>query len=340
MKQKLIMLCCSALMCCVACQEQTKETKTAPVRVRVEAVTSLSEVGQLSYVGVVEEGQATAVSFTSMGVLQKIYVSEGQTVTKGMQLARIDDSQARSMLQAATASNKQAEDAIARYKQLYDKGSISEANWVEAQSKVEQARSTYLIAQKQVSDCILKAPCSGVIGKKNMNVGETALPSQPIMTILNIDTVKVKIAVPEREMLLLTDSSQSIITIDALDGVSFAGCKIEKGVQADAMTHTYTVRIKIPNTDNRLLPGMVAKVAIKGASSQNLTVPISAVQQLSSGERFVWTMDSASVSHRTMVAVGPTVGNRIVIASGLKAGDTVIIDGFQKISEGSKVEGI
>ena len=132
--------------------------------------------------------------------------------------------------------------------------------------------------------------------------------------------------------------SSSTITVEALGDTTFKGTRIEKGFQADAMTHTYAVRINIPNGGNQLLPGMVAKVSIDGSQAKTMTVPISAVQQLSSGERFVWTVDENSVSHRTQVTIGNAVGNRIVINSGLKAGDMVVTEGFQKISEGSNVE--
>lgn len=338
MKRNIVSILLVASALCISCQQNKVEKTNSLVRVRVEKVSTENASGQLSYVGVVEEGQSTVVSYTSMGTIQQMYVSEGQRVKKGKVLVKLDDSQARSLLQAAEAANKQAEDAIGRYKQLYEKGSLSEANWVEAQSKLEQAHSTYTIAQKNVNDCILKAPCSGVIGSKSLNVGETVLPSQPVLTILNIDTIKIKVSVPEREMSLISENTSSSITVDALDGKTFAGGRIEKGVQADALTHTYTIRINVANTDTLLLPGMVAKVNLLNSNATNITVPILAVQQLSSGERFVWTVDSESIAHRTMVTVGKPNGNRIIILNGLKEGNTIITDGFQKISEGSKVE--
>lgn len=338
MKHNIVSVILLATMTFTACQQQRTEKENSPVRVRVEKIKAENTVGQLSYVGVVEEGQATVVSYTSMGTIQHVYVSEGQNVKKGALLVRLDDSQARSLLQAAEASNKQAEDAIGRYKQLYEKGSLAEANWVEAQSKLEQARSSYTIAQKNLNDCILRAPCSGVVGTKSLNVGETVLPSQPVVTILNIDTVKIKVSVPEREMAAISANTESTITIDALDGKMFTGGRIEKGVQADALTHTYSIRINVPNEDTLLLPGMVAKVTIAGNAASNVTVPILSVQQLSSGERFVWIVDADTVAHRKMVTIGKTVGNRIVVVDGLKEGDIIITDGFQKISDGSKVE--
>lgn len=337
MKQNIISILMLTLTVFTSCQQKTINMSKTPVRVKIEQVKTQNNIGQLSYVGVVEESQSTAVSFTTMGIIQQL-IAEGQSVNKGDFLARIDETDARNMLKAAEASCKQAEDAISRYKQLYDKGSLSEANWVEAQSKLEQARSTYAIAQKQVADCRLKAPCSGVIGKRSLNTGETALPSQPVVTILDIDTVKIKISVPEREMAMISDTSKTTILIDAIEGKTFNGICVEKGVQADPMTHTYAVRIKLANEDKLLLPGMVAKAYIDGTKTQSITIPISAVQQLNSGEKFVWTTGTDSVAHRTIITTGSTIGNRISINSGLHEGDKIITDGFQKISEGSKVE--
>ena len=83
---------------------------------------------------------------------------------------------------------------------LHDNGSLPEATWVEIQSKVAQAKSQLEVARKNVNDCRLTAPVSGIVGKKLIGIGETALPSQAVVNILDISTVKVKVAVPEAEI--------------------------------------------------------------------------------------------------------------------------------------------
>ena len=246
------------LLTLVACSPKNSEREKAPIRVVVEKVSAQAVASDgKTYVGVVEENQATVVSYTTMGTLKHVAVSEGQAVGRGQLIAELDDTQARNMLAAAEAQNRQAEDALQRYKLLHDEGSMTEAQWVEVQSKVDQARSELAIARRNVADSRLEAPVSGIIGKRYLAAGETALPSQPVVSILDISSVKVKIAVPEREMKDITSTTPTTIFVEAI-GREFNGGLIEKGVQADALTHTYDVRVRVNNNGRELLPGMVA----------------------------------------------------------------------------------
>ena len=162
----------------------------APTRVKTEVVKPTSGEGAQTYVGIVEENEATAVSFTSMGVVKRLLVDEGQAVSKGQLIAEMDDTQARNLLAGAEAQMTQANDALQRYGQLHENGSLPEVQWVEVQSKVAQAKSQLEIARKNLADCKLYAPVSGIIGKKQVGAGETALPSQAVVSILNINNVK------------------------------------------------------------------------------------------------------------------------------------------------------
>ncbi len=348
MKAKMILY-GALVLALAACSAKNTEREKAPIRVVVEKVSAQAVASDgKTYVGVVEENQATVVSYTTMGTLKHVAVSEGQAVGRGQLIAELDDTQARNMLAAAEAQNRQAEDALQRYKLLHDEGSMTEAQWVEVQSKVDQARSELAIARRNVADSRLEAPVSGIIGKRYLAAGETALPSQPVVSILDISSVKVKIAVPEREMKDITSTTPTTIFVEAI-GREFRGGLIEKGVQADALTHTYDVRVRVDNKGRDLLPGMVAKVKTLSPSSLSgkeqspspttfFTLPITAVQQRADGTFFAWTVSKDNTAHRTTVTTGTIVGNRIEILSGLSDGQRVVTEGYQKLSEGTKTQ--
>ena len=106
------------------------------------------------------------------------------------------------------------------------------------------------------------------------------------------------------------------------------------------MTHTYDIRINVANPDHQLLPGMVANVTFASSgekSSEKATLPITSIQRRSDGTLFVWTIDKDSTAHRTTVNIGATQGNRVAITNGLNYGQRVVTDGYQKLSEGTKV---
>ena len=319
----------------------TNQEQQVPTRVKTEVVATTTGEGAQTYVGIVEENEATAVSFTSMGVVKRLLVDEGQAVSKGQLIAEMDDTQARNLLAGVEAQMTQANDALQRYGQLHENGSLPEVQWVEVQSKVAQAQSQLEVAKKNLADCKLFAPVSGIIGKKQVGAGETAMPSQAVVSILNINKVKVKVAIPEAEISGIGTNTPSYIKVDAINQ-RFTGGQIEKGVQADALTHTYDIRINVVNTGHKLLPGMVASVTFTLASQQTsdvalLTVPVTAVQKKASGKLFVWSVDEYNNAHRTDVTIGETMGNRIVITSGISIDQRIVIEGYQKLSEGTKV---
>ncbi len=342
MKSKVLMGLLAMALTASSCGNGKEKQEKAPTRVRTEVVKSTNDGSNQSYVGIVEEREGTAVSFTSMGVVRHMMVTEGQAVSRGQLIADMDDTQARNMLTAAESSMTQANDALKRYGMLHDNGSLPEVKWVEIQSSVKQAESQLAMAQKNLADCQLRAPVSGIIGRKNLNAGETAMPSQAVVTILDISTVKVKISVPEAEIKLIDSNTASIIDVEAA-GKQVRGGHIEKGVQADALTHTYPVRINVENPDRKLLPGMVANVTFSERSNDTvnqksiISIPVTSVQKNAGGSLFVWTIDNENNAHRTNITIGNTIGNRVAITSGINEGQRIVIEGYQKLSEGTNV---
>ncbi len=346
MKEIKILLLLAIVIIGSSCSNKKENRQKAPTQVKTEVVTAGGQMTNESYVGIVEENEATAVSFTGMGVVKRMLVREGQAVGRGQLLALMDDTQARNLLTGAEAQMAQAEDALQRYGMLHDAGSLPEVQWVEIQSKVAQARSQLAVAKKNLADCRLVAPVSGIIGRQQVKAGETAVPSQAVVTILDVSRVKVKVSVPEAEMNAITPHTPSMIIVEAA-GKKVSGGRIEKGVVADAMTHTYDIRINVPNGDRKLLPGMVAQVKIKtspnpskggeGLAGSGISLPITSVQRRPDGSLFVWTIDNQKKAHRTAVTVGASQGNRISIMSGVTAGQRVVTEGYQKLSEGTEV---
>ena len=325
----------AGLAFCTSCQEEKKKV-SEPLRVIIETVTATDGMEKHHpYVGIIEAESSAMVSFIGTGLLKEVKVSEGQRVRKGQLIASIDDTQARNSIQAAEAMLTQAKDAEARMKQLHDNKSLPDMKWIEVQSKVQQAEATFEMAKKNLADCSIYAPCDGVIGSKLMSVGETVLPSQPIATVLHINHVKVKLSIPEQEISNIDSRTSSTISVPALNNASFEGGIIEKGVEADALTHTYNARINVRNSDMKLLPGMVCQVVLKSHeeySDKTVSLPVKAVQQAADKTYFVWIVQGKK-SVRRPVQIGRTFANRILITEGLSEGEKVIVEGYQKVSE-------
>ena len=320
---------CAILLLATGCTSPKKTHTADPLRVGTIVVTPSSDIDAALYVGTIEEETSAALSFPVAGTVARTYADEGQRVQQGQLLAELDPTSARQTFDAAQAALDQAKDACARLKQLYDAESLPQIKWVEAQTRLRQAESAYGIARKNLDDCKLYAPFTGVIGKRQAAAGETVL--------LRIGTVKVRFPVPEQEIARLGTDSRLRITVAALGDRAFPAGKIEKGAVANPATHTYDVRATLSNADGELLPGMVCRVeASPAGAAEEIALPVRAVQQAGDGSRFVWKVSGDSVV-RTAVATGRLVNNAVTITAGIQAGDRIVTDGMQKIGQGSKV---
>ena len=325
-----------------SCARGEKKYQVEPMKVVTETVCTGSSSVRKHYVGKVEEDSSTPVSFTGMGTVNRIYVQEGQFVARGQVIAEMDPTQCENTLQAAKASLDQALDAQERMKVLHESQSISDIDWVNVQTKVRQAQASLDVATKALKDCRLTAPCSGIVGSKQMESGMTALPSQPVCTILDIAKVKIKVSVPEKEIAQFNPQQARgkgvTISAEAIGGKTFYSNHFVRNVQGDPMTHTYDVRFTVLNPKGELLPGMVVNVATEADDSTvEMTIPVRSVQQSADGHQFVWLAKEGK-AHRQPVEVGQAQGDRIAILSGLAEGDKVIVEGYQKVSEGSEVK--
>ena len=330
----------AGILICTGCSSgpktETRHTNIVPVRI----LTVTPDVRAVShdYIGVIEEESASSLSFQVAGHVQQIDAREGQRVAAGDVLAVLDTRNLQSIHEGSLASLKQAEDAMKRLQQLYDNKSLPEIKYVEAQTKLEQARSMEEVARKNLDDSRLSAPFGGVIGQRQVETGENVLPGQTVYTLLKTDVVKIKIPVPENEISNIGSQSRARITVAALDGRTYEGAVQEKGVTANPVSHTYEAKIPLRNADGALMPGMVCRVTMESDSSARaIVLPNRAVQVTGRGERFVWCVRDGRAA-LVPVTVGALTETGVVVTGGLAGGEQVIVDGYQKVSDGMNVD--
>jgi len=309
------------------------------IKVRIETVEESNEADILSYVGTIEEKSSTALSFSTLGTIEKIFVSEGEYVSRGQLLASLNPASAQSMFDAAEAALNQARDAYERLSSVHDNGSLPEIQMVDIETKLQQAQSSYNIARKNLENCSLYAPSSGVVGNKMAEAGEYSVVGKAILIILDISSVKARFSVPENEISVIASDCRSSIAVSALGGKKFGGKKIEKSVAANPISHSYPAYIILPNPQKELLPGMVCTVELSpDIKPAGIVIPIGIIQTISDGQKFVWC-DEGGIAKRIYVTTGSAKNNGVEITSGLSAGDRIVTEGYQKISEGDKIIG-
>lgn len=338
MKRKYCYVTALLLLGLVSSCKQKVETKDShPISVStLEVKESLTGIAQ-EYSGTIQASNESTLSFSTGGTLEKIYVNQGEKVEKGTLLAVVDDTSLRNAYEAAVATRMQAEDAYARMQQLYDNNSLPEIKWTEAQSKLKQAVATEQIAKKELLNAQLYAPFSGFIADKTADVGQNVLPSTPILKLMEINRVKVKIAIPENEIGTIEIGTDVQLTVPALNGRTFEGKITEKGVDANPLSRSYDLYALVDNRNLELLPGMVCDISLETKNKQNgFVIPRHIVQIDGNNQKFVWVYAAGKASKR-IISVGEMTVDGVVVTRGLSEGDEIIISGQQKISEGMEV---
>ncbi|MCM1256009.1 MAG: efflux RND transporter periplasmic adaptor subunit [Duncaniella sp.] len=341
-----------SLGCVIAvssCKTHDKPTESQPVRVEVMVINP--ELGGFSangcYSGTVVSDEESVVSFSVPGTITHIYVEEGQAVAKGQKLAQVKTESLNDERNIAVAELEQVCDLYNRLKILHDQNALPEVKWVEVQAKLKQAENAVSLANRAVSDATITAPISGYVSEKLADEGQSVIPAQPIMKIVNINNPQIAISVPENDVNTFKKGLNAKVTFDALDGMSTQGTLTSKEIVADPLTRSYKVKFDLARTDGKILPGMIGNVYLEkneqkcdsACKNAIYIVPSQAVQLSSDNRQFVWLVKSGK-ARRQYVKANELRSTGIAIEDGLTVGDSLIVAGMQKVGTGTVVEPI
>ena len=318
-------------------KQTTKPAKIIPVK--VAAIGFSDDSYGRNYVGTVEESSAVSLSFSTPGTVERISVQEGERVAKGRLLAVLNGSSAQNAYDVAKSTLFQAQDAYNRLKPLHDKGSITDIKFIDVETGLEKAKSMEAIAKKNLEDCKLYAPTSGVISKRSIEEGANVMPGMSAFKLVSINEVNVNVSVPENEIGSIRTGQPARIVVPALGNSEFHGVTDKKGVEANPISHTYTLKIKTGNPKSELMPGMVCKVFLpndKNSDNKQIIIPNRCVQISPDNKQFVWLADG-NTAKRRFITVGSLSDYGIIVESGLSEGDSLIVEGYDKISEGMAI---
>lgn len=333
----------SLLLLLLSCNSKETAQQPAAVSVRTQKIIYDNNLYQQEYIGTVESENAVDISFLVPGNIEVMYAAEGQKVSKGQVLAKLNSATLKNSHDAASASLKQTQDAFKRLSAMYESSSLPEVQYVDVKTKVEQARASEAIAKKNLMDCVIYAPHSGVIGRRYLEPGANVMPGTPVYNIMDISSVKVRTAIPEGEISSMIQGAECRVEISALGDTAYNGKIVEKGVAANPVSHTYDIKIRIANPSGSIAPGMVCRTYLNNSSDtsgQSIIIPIKAVQVDFSGKRFVWIMSTENRALKKNVVLGSLSENGVKILEGLQQGDELITAGYQKISEGTLVAAV
>ncbi len=270
MKKYLWVILLAAAMTACSHFKPAEEATERVVKVGVIRIDDGHASGAMAeYVGNVEGASTVDVSFGTVGRVATLRVKEGDKVAKGQVIATMENTAAASSYEAAKATLSRAEDGYRRAKMVYDKGSLPEVKWIEVQTQLNQARSLYEVAQKNLTDCSLRAPMSATVGKRYVEVGATVSPMQPVVRLIDLTQLCVKMSVPEADITNIGKGDTVDVTVNAADSLRLKGVVDEKDITADAVSHSYLVRVRLLASKEemkRVPPGMGCRVTGSGSA--------------------------------------------------------------------------
>jgi len=325
----------------MGCGNNKKEETATDNKIKVstaKVVQAKSEYN-LEYSGTIEASQKVPLTFKTTGTVEKVFVDVGDAVKKGQLLATLDNSDMQNIYNTVLAKYNLAKDAYDRLKTVYDKGSYTEIGWSDIKSSYEQASSALDLAKNNLDKCNMYAPTDGYVGSRNIEPGQSSISITAPIELVKIETVYVKISVPENEINKIHINQMADVSVSALDDQQFEGKVTNVSPVADAISRTYTIKISITNTNRELKPGMVCDVTMSLENkTTSLVVPCKAVNKESDGKTFVFIVSSDNKSvTKQYVKVGRYCDDGIEINSGLTEGQTIVSDGCEKLSNNSLI---
>jgi membrane fusion protein (multidrug efflux system) len=291
---------------------------------------------QVTAIGTLLSDEAVTVSSEIPGRLKEIHFKEGEPVEKGAPLFTLDDSVYRAQLSDAEAKLKLAEQTHQRTTQLFKNKYATAQSADEATSNLAVSTATVELARVQLEKTRIAAPFSGIVGLRHVSVGEYITSGQALVNLEAIDPVKADFRVPERFLPAIRVGQAIRIKVDAYPDETFEGKVYAIDPRLDVAGRSLLVRALLPNKDQRLRPGLFARVTVLLQLKEDaLSVPEQAIVPQGDSQ-YVFRIINGKAA-LTKVVIGTRREGRVEIVDGLSVGDEVVTAGQLKIRDGSAV---
>lgn len=275
------------------------------------------------------------------GVLSQVYVKIGQKVSKGQNLAKIDDGGLSNQLAQMETQAALAKTTFERQKNLWDKKIGSEIQYLQAKTNYESQMKAVAQMKAQLAKTIVRAPFSGIIDEVITDKGQVVGPGQQLMRIVNLSDMYVSANIPESFIGKIKVGAIVDVQVKSI-GKTYLGRVRQVGNYINPNNRNFSIEVAVPNTDNILRPNQVAVLKIEDYKKPNaILVPESIVTENAAGEKILYTVDVASKEPKAVkktITIGLTSGSNVEVKSGLNKGETIIIEGARSVQNGDQVE--
>lgn len=282
------------------------------------------------------EDEAVVVARTQ-GIVEVIFVEEGDRVTAGDQLAQLDTRRLTLEIERTRTNIRSLAQAFSRAEQLFTKKMISPDAFDEAKFALERERATLALQQYELEEATIRAPIDGVVTIRHIKLGNTLSPNNPAFEIKQLDALEAILNVPEKELAKLAEGQFVRVRVDALAGEVFEGAVERVAPEVDAQSGTFRVTVALGNGSGRLKPGMFVRVSIRYDTADDALLISRDAVVTEENENALFVVREG-VAERQPVELGYTSGSDVEIRSGaLSKGDQVVVTGQRGLKDGAPV---
>ncbi len=306
-----------------------------PMSVAVVTVEPGTIDSVITAAGALSSKNTSVLSSKIMGRVIRLSVQEGDQVAAGKLLMKIDSGEITAQAIQAQAAYNNARLQYDRIKGLNDAKASTQMEMDQATLGLENAQAGLQAAKAMESYTIITAPIAGQIVEKRINLGEMALPGQPLIRIEDNKNLRLEVTVREQDILSIQPGKPVKVQIDAMPGTEISGTVSQVVQASDVRTHSFIVKIDIPSHTG-LITGMYGKAYINIGKHEALLIPKSAVVEMS-GIAGVYIVSGGGSAAFQMIQTGEEHGDFVEVITGLKRGDRVISDKHLGRIDGKKV---
>lgn len=278
------------------------------------------------------------------GTLQRVYVKDGQKVSKGQLLATIDDGGMSSQLAQLKTQAALAKTTFERQKRLWDQQIGSEIQYLQAKANFEASDNAVSQAQSQLGKSSIRAPFSGIIDDviKDQGTVVSPGPGSEVFRIVNLSNMYIEVDVPESFVGALKKGSQAMVYFPVLGDTVKTNIR-QTGNFINPNNRAFTVEIPVPNNNGNIKPNLTAKVSLNDYTNKEaILVPQGIISENAEGQQYVYiaekTDENKALVRRRIITTGKTQGSIVEILSGIKVGDLLVEEGARNVKDGQNVQ--
>lgn len=274
---------------------------------------------------VIEAVNQSTVSSQTSGRIIEVPVDVDDYVQKGEVVVRFRDKEQQAALKAAKARAAEAQSNFKRVQDLVERKLVPKAEFDKAEAALKAANAEVEQAQERLEHTVVRAPYSGIVMERHVEPGETANPGTPLVTGLSLESLRAIAEVPQFNIDAVRKLARARIIIPTQDGLNVEGTKLTISPYADAASHTFRVRVDLPQGQHGVYPGMFVKAAFVTGEETRLLVPASAVVHRSEVTA-VYVVSDGKISFRQIRVGRELPDNQVEVLAGMDAGEKVALD--------------